>query len=259
MFVSILITTQKTQQIDDVVREFRQIQEPIRELEIRRSGSRGVYFVFKSDTIAPFQEFARTIREKVVGVKDGIEFAWDDGVFRQGFVSNGELILEEEFRSSHLCSAWIFLEHFTQVRDDMKRLLQAWEKETKPTPEQSKQKWAGLQEGKVMWERQLEEHSRRQKERSESLGNQTAIGKTQDSARPERRLPQTRREILDEVFRINASGSALIPLTVFPTELAKNLTSVGLGAFASYFDKSSQKAAMFELVKQAFKEYREQA
>jgi hypothetical protein len=144
----------------------------------------------------------------VVGVKDGIEFAWDDGVFRQGFVSDGELILEEEFRSSHLSSAWIFLEHFTQIRNDMKRLLQAWEKEIKPTPEQSKQKWAALQEGKAEWERQLEEHSRRQKEKAASLGNQADIGRTQDPARPERRLPQTRREILDEVFRINASGSA---------------------------------------------------
>jgi hypothetical protein len=141
----------------------------------------------------------------------------------------------------------------------MKRLLLAWEKEIKPTPEQSKQKWAALQEGKAEWEHQLEEHSRRQKERSESLGDQAAINKRQDSARPERRLPQTRREILDEIFRINASGSALIPLTIFPTELAKNLTAAGLGAFASYFDKSSQKAAIFDLVKQAFKEYREQA
>jgi hypothetical protein len=72
MFVSILVTTQKTQQIDDVVREFRQIQEPTRELEIRRSGSRGVYFIFKSDTIAPFQE----IRANNKGKGGGRE-GWD--------------------------------------------------------------------------------------------------------------------------------------------------------------------------------------
>jgi hypothetical protein len=252
MLVSILVTTQKAQQIDEVVREFRMVQEPARELEIRRSGSRGVYFNFKGDAIEPFQEFARTINKKVEGVKDGIEFAWDDGVFRQGFVNEGELFLEEEFHSSHLSSAWIFLEHFTQIRGDLKRLLQAWEKEIKPSLEQSKQKWAALQEGKAEWERQSEERSRRQQKRAQSLGE------TRDSAKPARRLPQTRREILDEVFRINASGSALIPLTIFPTELAKNLNAAGLGAFASYFDKSRQKAAIFDLVKQAFKEYREQ-
>jgi hypothetical protein len=73
-----------------------------------------------------------------------------------------------------------------------------------------------------------------------------------------KRLPRTRREILDEISRINTSGFALVPFVVFPNELSKKLNPAGLSAFSSYFDKAKQKAAIFDLVREAYMEYKNQ-
>jgi hypothetical protein len=52
------------------------------------------------------------------------------------------------------------------------------------------------------------------------------------------------------------AGPAFIPFVVFPNELTPKMTIASLNAFASYFDKAKQKAIIFELVREAYREFR---
>jgi hypothetical protein len=69
--------------------------------------------------------------------------------------------------------------------------------------------------------------------------------------------PKGRKAILDLVHQLNTSGSAFIPLVIFPHEISSKLSQEGLSRFASYFDKAEEKAKMFSMILEAFKHHKE--
>jgi hypothetical protein len=213
-------------------------------------------FLFKTDKIQPFIDFAKGLRRRHDFVKGYIEFAYDDGVYHEGNVQDGEFITDDEYRAGRLSSAWIFLKDFTGIEDDMKRLFKSWEEEIKPSSEEGKKKREDLEKGKAEWDARMEADRERWRKRAEP--DETAGGQPDaEPARGRTFLPRTRREITEAIERINRSGLALIPFAAFPTELSKTLNTTGLSAFASYFDKSREKAEIYDLVKKAFERYRE--
>jgi len=256
MLVSFMVNMRKVAQLDEAVRGFREINEPVRDLEIRRSGGRRFYFLFKTGRIQPFIDFTKGLTKRHDFVRDDIEFAYDDGVYHEGIVDNGEFVTDDEHGSGRRSSAWIFLKHFFEIEDDMKKLHKAWEEELKPSPEESKKKREDLDRGKAEWDAGMEVQMERWRKRVQAV--RTAEQSTEaEPARGRPFLPRTRREITEEIERINRSGLALVPFAVFPTELSKALNPTGLSAFASFFDKSEEKGQIFTLVKKAFQKYRE--
>jgi hypothetical protein len=255
MFVSILVNTNRAAQLEEVIRAFRAIPATSRELEIRKSGSRYIYFLFKADNVTPFLEFARSLSRNHELLKSDIEFAWDDGVFHQGNVTDGEYVTESD-RGTGRSSAWIFLEHFTGIEDNPGKVHTVWDAEVHPTPAESRKKKEDLERGKADWDAAFEADMERRRKRESSDKEELSPGA--DEPLPSKAaLPKTRRQITEEIERINRSGLALIPFAVFPTELSKTLNPTGLSAFASYFDKSEEKGQIFGLVKKAFQKYRE--
>ena len=108
MFVSILVETKKATQVAEIITDFGNLQEPRRDVEIRRSGSRGVYLLFKADKISPFMDYTKSLPKRFDYIRH-IEFSYDDGGFYDGAIHDGELVFDEGSFSVHFASSLVIL------------------------------------------------------------------------------------------------------------------------------------------------------
>lgn len=263
MFVSFMVMTKKAGQGDLIIERFTKFTELTRDMEIRRQSGRSkdVGFAFKTDDIKPFFEFAKSLSKESDLVRYDIEFSYDDGEYHFYRVEKGQLVNIEEISPDKLRDAFMVLEDFTGIRDNVDKLLRIWANEIKPSPQDLQKKREDLCQGKTyreQWERMLDEKF--QKRVSKTL---TREADTVDEIPtvPEKVqapiYPKGRKAILDLVHNLNTSGNVFIPLVVFPNEISSKLSPEGLTKFASYFVKTEEKGKIFSMILDAFKRHKE--
>ena len=177
MFVSILVSTHRAGQKDTVIEDFKAISESIRDLQLIMDRSRDIEFVFKTDNIKPFLEFAKEITINRDYVKHNIEFAYDDGNYYSYSISDGDVMVLET-GIDNLIGSRIFLEHVTGVSDNFDKLVEIWTDENSAGLEERVRKKEDLATAKRLWDEKFERDMERIEARKKRKEEQEKEGKT---------------------------------------------------------------------------------
>jgi hypothetical protein len=258
MFVSISLTPKKKVHRDLAIDRFKKFSESTRDFEIRKKGSKDVEFLFRTDEIGPFIEFVKQIAVESDSMRY-VDISYDDGDFHYYEVQNGQLVNTVDTADDRLMSGYLFLQSFTGIRDNVNRVLRIWANEIKPSQEDLQQKKEDLQKGKAAWEewdRAMDERFQRKMEKRAQAESDDEAHSMIDRVKTVA-YPKGRKSILDFVHQLNTSGSAFVPVIIFPNEISSKLSQEGLSKFASYFDKTEEKAKTFSMILEAFKHYKE--
>lgn len=91
MFVSISLTTRKAAHRDLAIERFKKFSDLTREFEIRKQGSKDIEFLFKTDEIKPFIEFAKKIAVESDSIRY-VDLSYDDGDYHYYQIEDGQLV-----------------------------------------------------------------------------------------------------------------------------------------------------------------------
>ena len=253
LFIYMMLNCKRKAYAEEIYQEFlKRFRDDVRECVLRESGARDVSLVFRTDGYQPFIDFAQEQLRREDYVRWPAEFAYDDGSFRFMFIHDDRVVEEDDWDHQ---TEMTHLDVLTRVRDNQEKALEVWVAEIGATAEQLEAKRERLQEGKKAWNAKLERDMQRwERQEAKKRAAQSGLATAPESPRPatapkvQYRLPPnlSKTKVLEIIQKLNTSGEVLIPVFVLKDEIDKKLTKDEMIRLHLAWERSEQKAAMFQ-------------